>query len=299
MINRSKFVDGRALLAHGPARRAWSLASLVPLVAVALWLAAPSSAKAEEDVWPELKQEVFGDRDITENDGAVTLFAPERAQDAALVPLSIRIPGNVAREVVALTVLIDRNPAPVAATFTFGDGYRAGPDVGERSIQTRIRLDSFSNVRAVLETADGRLHMSSRFVSGAGGCSAAPSKDYEAALEGLGRIDIKTQTADARGADWRETQVMVRHPNFTGLQIDPESRGYVPARFVDDLEVKSGGKMVLRMQGGISISENPHLRFSYGAAQSEVIEVRAKDTEGATFSHRSDSQKAAHLSVPD
>lgn len=258
------------------------------LLAGALALAAFSAppAAADEDVWPGLRAEVFGDREIVENDGSVTLFAPERAEDAALVPLSIRIPGPVAKDAVALTILIDRNPAPVAATFKFGEAFQVGPDIGERQLATRIRLDSFSKVRAVLETADGKLHMSSRFVSGAGGCSATPSKDIEQALAGLGKIDIKSRIEPARGQSFREAQVMVRHPNFTGLQIDPESRGYVPARFVDNLEVKSAGKLLFRMEGGISISENPHIRISYGSDTETPIEVTAKDTEGATFSQR-------------
>lgn len=258
------------------------------LVASAVALAAVSAplAAADEDLWPGLRAEVFGDREIAENDGSVTLFAPERAEDAALVPLSIRIPGPIAKDAVALTILIDRNPAPVAATFKFGEAFKDGPDIGERQLATRIRLDSFSKVRAVLETSDGKLHMSSRFVSGAGGCSATPSKDIEQALAGLGKIDIKSRVEPARGQSFREAQVMVRHPNFTGLQIDPESRGYVPARFVDDLEVKSAGKLLFRMEGGISISENPHIRISYGSDTETPIEVTAKDTEGATFSQR-------------
>jgi sulfur-oxidizing protein SoxY len=251
---------------------------------------APSAVLgADEELWPGLRQEVFGAREIVENDGLVTLYAPERAEDAALVPLSIRIPGTVAPNAVALTLLIDRNPAPVAATFTFGEAFRAGADVGERQLATRIRLDSFSKVRAILETADGRLHMSSKFVSGAGGCSATPSKDIEAALAGLGKIDIKAKTEPARGETFREAQVMIRHPNFTGLQLDPDTRGYVPARFVDDLEVKSAGRLLFRMQGGISISENPHIRVSYSGSPDEVIEVTAKDTEGLRFSQRSDA----------
>lgn len=245
--------------------------------------------QAEEDLWPGLREEVFGAREIVENDGLITLYAPERAEDAALVPLSIRIPGNVAPHAVALTVLIDRNPAPVAATFTFGDAFRTGADIGERQLATRIRLDSFSKVRAILETADGKLHMSAKFISGAGGCSATPSKDIEAALAGLGKIDIKARSESARGQSFREAQVMIRHPNFTGLQLDPESRGYVPARFVDDLEVTSAGRLLFRMQGGISISENPNVRVSYSGAPGEAVEVNAKDTEGVRFSGRSDA----------
>ena len=109
----------------------------------------------------------------------------------------------------------------------------------------------------------------------------------EAALADLGKMNIKVLSDPARGEGWRETQVMIKHPNFTGLQMDPVSRGYVPARFINDLEIKSADGLLLRMEGGISISENPHLRFSYGATPGDSIEVNARDTEGASFSDSS------------
>lgn len=253
-----------------------------------LAVCSPSLA-ADPDLWPELKQELFGARDIAENDGAITLFAPDNAEDAALVPISIRFPSHTSRSIIAMTLLVERNPAPVAATFKFGDAFRNGHDIGERQLATRIRVDSFSRVRAIVETADGRLHMATRFVAGAGGCSATPSKDMEAALAGLGKINIKSTTEPLHGEGWRETQVMIKHPNFTGMQMDPVSRGYVPARFVNDLEIKSAGTLLLRMEGGISISENPNLRFTYGANPADTIEVHASDTQGGSFSDRSGS----------
>lgn len=283
-------------MTHTPTMRPARSGPIVRLIGgVMLLLAglmAPHSAKADdkEALWAELKREIFGDREVVPSTGAVTLYAPENAQDAALLPVSIRIAAGTVPHAVGLTLIVDTNPAPVAATFTFGDGFRQGSDIGERSFETRIRLDSLSNVRAVLETADGKLHMSARYVIGAGGCSAAPSKDSEAALADLGRIDIRTTAADARGPAWRETRLMIRHPNFTGLQMDPISRGYVPARFVQNLEVSTGGKLLFRMEGGISISENPHFRFSYGASGDEPVEVKATDTTGAQFTERSSSR---------
>ncbi|MGE0024351.1 MAG: quinoprotein dehydrogenase-associated SoxYZ-like carrier [Hyphomicrobium sp.] len=255
------------------------------LAATSLLLCSPALA-ADPDLWPGLKAEVFGAREIVANDGVLTLYAPEAAEDAALVPISVRFPPATSRSIVAMTLIVDRNPAPVAATFTFGDAFRNGQDVGERQLATRIRVDSFSRVRAIVETADGKLHMAERFVMGAGGCSATPSKDIEAALAGLGKINIKTMTEPIHGEGWRETQVMVKHPNFTGMQMDPISRGFVPARFVNDLEIKSAGTLLVRMEGGISISENPNLRLTYGARPADVIEVSARDTEGASFSQR-------------
>ena len=53
--------------------------------------------------------------------------------------------------------------------------------------------------------------------------------------------------------------------------------------------VKAGDDLLFRMQGGISISENPHFRVSYSGGANEVVEVNAKDTDGARFSQRSDA----------
>jgi len=241
------------------------------------------AARAEDDPWPDIRAALFEQRPIAENDGAVALYVPEQAEDAALVPIAIHLPAGVANTARSLTLIIDRNPAPIAATFRFGEGYAASSDIGERKIMTRVRVDSFSNMRAVLETNDGALHMATRFVRGAGGCSAPASKDAEEALASLGRMQVKTTATPALGADWREGTVMIRHPNFTGLQMDLDTRGYTPARYVDKLEVRRGDKVMLRMEGGISISENPHLRFNYDAAGGDALEVSASDTNGTKF----------------
>jgi sulfur-oxidizing protein SoxY len=253
--------------------------SLAAALAMAL-CAAP--VRADDDPWPYIKRDVFDNREILEEDGAVTLEAPYRAEDAAIVPLTMRIPAGVARDVKSLTLVIDKNPAPVAATFHFGEAAGAG----DRMLSTRVRIDMYSNVRAVIETGDGKLHMATKFVKASGGCSAPAGKDADEALASLGRMQIKTfgaPAAAARSPDTREAQVMIRHPNFTGMQMDQLTREYTPARFVQELEVKRGGELVFRMQGGISISENPNFRFTFAAAGGELLEATAKDTEGSVF----------------
>jgi sulfur-oxidizing protein SoxY len=258
-------------------------------VAVLLSLSAlASGARAEDEAWPDIHKSVFEARAISENDGTVSLYVPEQAEDAAIVPVAVHIPPSIANDATTLTLIVDRNPAPVAATFRFGEGFRARPEIGERKLMTRIRVDSFSHVRAILETADGKLHMATSFVRGAGGCSAPASKDADEALANLGKMQVKTIANSVMDKDWREAVVMIRHPNFTGMQMDPISRGYTPARFVNDLAITRGADVVLRMEGGISISEDPNIRFNYDAGDNEVLEVRAADTNGAVFTARSD-----------
>jgi sulfur-oxidizing protein SoxY len=239
---------------------------------------APARAD-DDDAWPDIHRDVFDNRPILE-DGAITLDAPYRAEDAAIVPLTMRMPASVAPNVKSLTLVIDKNPAPVAATFYFGDA--AGK--GARELTTRVRINSYSNVRAVIETADGKLHMATKYVKASGGCSAPAGKDVDEALANLGKMQIKTfGKSGAQTPGTREAQVMIRHPNFTGMQMDQISRDYTPAKFVQELEVKRGGELIFRMDGGISISENPNFRFTFAPGSDDTIEVTAKDTDGNVF----------------
>jgi sulfur-oxidizing protein SoxY len=265
-----------------PRLAAWSCTALALAVVLAV-----SPATAAEDPWPGLRKELFAARDIAENDGALQLYAPAQAEDAAVVPVSIRLPASIEAEARKITLIIDRNPAPVAAEIVLGPGYTARGALGERNIELRIRVDSFSKVRAVLETADGKLHMSSKFVAGAGGCSAAAAKDADEALASIGKMQVRAVIDAGRGEQWREAVVMIRHPSFTGMQIDPVSRGYTPAWFIEDIDIRRGDQPMMRIRGGISISENPNIRFNFISTGADTIDVSARDTKGNVFSGRS------------
>lgn len=254
-------------------------------VSLAVALAAGSAAMADNslidaDVWPTLEKDVFGTRTATENPDVVTLEAPVRADDAALVPVTVKIAPSAAASVKKLTLIVDKNPAPVVGEFEYGPA--AG--TGERMLSTRVRVDMYSNVRAVVETADGKLHMATKFVKAAGGCSAPALKDTDAALADAGRMIVKT--FDGPAAASREGQLMIKHPQYSGLQLNQATGYYIPAQFIREIDVKRGGETVFRMTGGISISEDPNIRFSYAPGGDEQIEVVAKDTEGREFTGR-------------
>ena len=75
---------------------------------------------------------------------------------------------------------------------------------------------------------------------------------------------------------------MIRHPNYSGLQMNQITRHYIPAKFVEHIVVRQGGELVFEMEGGISLSEDPVIGFDYrpnGAA----LQVRARDTDGRVF----------------
>jgi len=236
-------------------------------------------AAQQTDPWPELARDIFTGRDLADGAGLIAIEMPYRAEDAAIVPVTLRatLPPGDARTVKAITLVIDQNPAPVAATFQMG--------AGVTMISTRVRIDSYTNVHAVAELSDGQLYTSSVFVKASGGCSAPTAKNAEEAQANLGQMRFRqfSKTTDGPASGPREAQIMVRHPNNSGLQRDQVTLLYVPAFFVRELRVWQGDELVLAMDGGISISEDPNLRFNYLPNGATRFRVEAIDTDGHVF----------------
>lgn len=260
------------------------LAGLAAMAMAGLALA-HSPARAEEDVWPSLQSEVFGTRPIKEGDGVVVLDAPERAEDAAVVPITIRVPPAVQGPLKAMWLIIDKNPAPVALAVNFGPA--AGQGGGERRFTTRVRIDTYSYVHAVVETADGDLHMTKAFVKASGGCSAPAPKDADRASDDIGKTLVKSFDPALATATLREAQIMIKHPNTNGLQMDPETRAYVPARFIREVTVMRGTDLVFKAETSFSLSANPNFRFTYDNGKDGALEVTSIDTDETKFTAHS------------
>lgn len=256
------------------------------LLAAGLAVAATSPVFAEgadQAIWEGVKKDVFGTRDIADAKDMIVLEAPVRAEDAAIVPISIKMPASFAANVKAVTLVVDKNPMPVTATFTYGPA--AGN--GDRTLSTRIRMDQYSEVRAIAETTDGKLYMTTRFVKASGGCSAPMGKDMDEAMKSMGKMQVKTFASKDGVSGVQEAQVMIKHPNNTGMQMDQLTGLYTPARYLDKIEIKNGDELIFKIEGGISISEDPNFRFSFGGKPSDTIAVKAEDTDGAVFTGQS------------
>ena len=93
-------------------------------------------------------------------EGAITIDAPEIAENGNTVPIGVDAPGAV-----AVTLFADGNPLPAVATFKFG------PLSASRSASTRIRLAKTQNVIAIAEMEDGSFQKASANVKVTiGGC---------------------------------------------------------------------------------------------------------------------------------
>ena len=70
--------------------------------------------------WAELRHAIFGDRKVEDAGDLVVIEAPARAEDAAIVPVAIRVAETLAPQIRELYLVIDNNPSPLAAHFVLG-----------------------------------------------------------------------------------------------------------------------------------------------------------------------------------
>ena len=252
---------------------------IIRLLALACLVGAAAAAAADDDPWARIRAGLFAGRAISEQaDEVIRLNAPNRAEDAATVPIEITTPAGPAGgpSVAKIYLIIDRNPSPLGAVFTFG------PDSGRADIETRVRIEDYTTVRAIAETTDGRLFMASRYVKASGGCSAPAGKDQEAALARLGRMKLRVSEPVEAGRP-SEAQLMISHPNNSGLAMDQLTRMYVPARFVRHIDVRYGGQLVMSAEVDFTISENPNFRFYFVPRGQSELTAEVVDSNDARF----------------
>jgi sulfur-oxidizing protein SoxY len=245
----------------------------------------PGSAQAERTEeqrmarWADLRHAIFGDRTVEDAGDLVAIDAPARAEDAAIVPVAIHVAESLAPEIRGVYLVIDDNPSPLAAHFVLG------PVADPREIATRVRIDDYTYLHAVAETADGRLYATARFIKAAGGCSAPAGKDQALALERLGKMKL-TIAERSRPDDPAKVKLLISHPNNSGLQIDQLTRNYIPADFMQTLDITYNGQAVFRLESDIAISEDPSFEFSLrpSDAAAGVIKAEVFDSNQKHFS---------------
>jgi len=242
---------------------------------------APAATPEPYDPWPGLIQNIFNNRAMNDGEGLIAVEMPYRAEDAAIVPVTLRakLPPGDTRRVLAITLVIDQNPAPMAARFELGQ------DSAVSEISTRVRVNNYTDVHAVAELSDGKLYATKTHVKASGGCSAPAAKNADEAKDKLGQMRFRQFANPGEGPSngTREAQIMIGHPNNSGLQMDQVTHLYIPPFFVDELRVWQDDSLVLAMEGGISISEDPNIRFTYVPNGAKRFRVEAKDTEGHVF----------------
>lgn len=218
--------------------------------------------------WQTLKYVLFGDREVKSNASDVLeLFVRKRAENAAVVPVMIRarIDQKPERYIRHLYLIIDENPSPFGVKFTLT------PDSGRADIETRVRLESSSPIRAVAELNDGSLWMQSAMVYGAGGCSAPIGSLREE--DTIGRMRLRVDSDIAAPGKPVLAQLAIQHPQYSGM----EANTTIAPRFVRQVNVYYGDRLVMSADVDFTISEDPSFRFYFlptadGSLRAEIVD---------------------------
>ena len=235
--------------------------------------AEPDPAKSE--YWGPIRKLMFGDREILDGKEVVRVYLALRAADAATVPVAVKaqIDQTAQRYVKTIYLIVERNPSPTAGVFHFT------PDSGRAQVETRLRFEDYSHVRAVAETNDGKLWMDSRWVKAAGGCSAPMGRNrVPAAL--LGKMKFRFDD-DIKYNEPNLVQVNIRHPNESALASDFDAT-QVP-QFVRSVLVTYSGKPVMSAEVDFSLSDNPTFRFWFVPQDKGELRVEVEDTHDQRF----------------
>ena len=261
---------------RGLGRRPLMAATLAGVGLLGLTGGSAMAAQDDDARWDMLRDMYFANRPVEDAGPLLSMEAPTRANDAALVPITIATAPDSGVTVNAVHLIIDQNPVPMATTFRFADG--GDP----QTVETRVRVNSYTNITAVAETSDGRLLKTTRFVKASGGCSAPALKNPQLTVARMGKMKLNLPDAITAGKPMT-AQLLISHPNYTGMQYDQLNYYYIPAHYVKTISVRYNGAPVLDVQSDISLSEDPSIHFTMVPNETGTLDVSVEDSNGRRF----------------
>ncbi len=231
--------------------------------------------------WNALRPRLFGERPIFDPPSQIRLDVPRRVAFGGAVPVkvSLQFAQDPALYVKRLYLIIDNNPSPLAATID------VAPGVGKADFETRVRVDTYSHVRAIAELSDGQLHMDVNYVKTSGGCSAPPNRERP---EEIGRIMLRLASGNAAPRPDQPAPVdfSIRHPNDTGFELNNQTVMFIPPHFVRNVDITYRGEKLWSADLDFSISENPYFRFNVIPGDGGELRADVEDSKGQQFSQK-------------
>ncbi|MBT3813194.1 MAG: quinoprotein dehydrogenase-associated SoxYZ-like carrier [Gammaproteobacteria bacterium] len=233
-----------------------------------------SHAAKDDTIWRQvLKPQYFAGKSIKDGDKIIQLTTPKRAEDPALVPIKVTTSLVQTNKIYIkrIILLIDKNPVPLIGEFDFT------PESGRADIAMRVRVNTYSYIRAIAEMNNGDLYMVKKFVKASGGCSAPIGADYDAAMQRLGKMKFRL---DNELEDGKPTmaQLLISHPNVTGMQMDQVTRFKRRAHFIKQIKVTFNDQPILTAKTDIAISSDPNFRFYFIPTKKGVLKAEFTDT---------------------
>lgn len=229
------------------------------ILAILVSISSTVFAEGDDITWNStLKTQFFNGKSIEESNDTIELEAPFRAEDPAIVPIKVSSKFAQSKDhyIKKIWLFVDKNPFPFVGEFEFF------PESGKADLAMRVRVNTYSNIRAIAETNDGKFSMTKKFVKASGGCSAPIGANLDEAMSRLGKVKFRLDEGAASGQA-SLAQLMISHPNLTGMQMDQITRFIRKSHFIDQLKVSFNDKPVLKAKIDIAISADPNFRFYF------------------------------------
>ncbi len=251
----------------------------LPKLSLAFFAIAPTAHSEEiTSSWEDIAAIVFEERLMLNGEEWIDAKIPYRTENDLRQNLgaSVRSPDQTA--IKSLYLVIDENPMPVSLVM------HPESEITHLSFNASFRIDRPTNTHLVMELADGRIFMEENYIktSGIGACAAAPVNDPDEALATIGNMALKLaapSTEDQLKGANNNLEINISHPQNSGMQMNQITLLYIPARYVTELNINNAQAPWLRVEGSISLAENPSLSFEVPENE-ENWQVNLKDSDG-------------------
>jgi sulfur-oxidizing protein SoxY len=128
---------------------------------------------------------------------------------------------------------------------------------------------------------DGALYMAKKFVKASGGCSAPIGADLDAAMKRLGKMKFRLDDG-VKSSEPTLVQLLISHPNVTGMQMDQITRFLKKSHFVKQIKVFYNDEAILTAKTDIAISSDPNFRFYFVPGKAGQLKAEITDTSCAS-----------------
>lgn len=253
---------------------------------VLCWLVLlPSTIHAElsAENWPMMKERFFNHRSISPTN-LIQIVAPLGAENAAQVPVTLKVSNQLQDPIKSIYLLVDANPIPMVAHYQFPLSFNA------LELSTRIRMENDSHIRAIAETESGALLMATTIVNAGGGCAGTVAEDEVIVRQNAGKIKFQINPP-YKMHETASATLQIKHPMYTGLQLDAKTKQLKPAFYIQHADIKFEQTSVIKVNFNVGTAENPYLNFKFDIPKSHHqasvnnVHITLSDNEHNVFSH--------------
>ena len=211
-------------------------------------------------------------------DGNVAIDMPDFSDSGKSVPLTVTVPCSMQGQDYPelLGIYAARNPRPRVARVYFT------PASSKATFSTRVRIDSYQDITAVVRMADGRIFKAVHKVDVTlGACEETVADDpFPPGWKPHMRVAVPDTAKAGKSV---EVRTIISHPMETGFRYNLQGLK-MPVRIVEWFRCLVNGELAFSAKLEPAISANPYLAFDLRIDRTSDLEFQWVDTSTDVYS---------------